>query len=484
MSKKKAPSLGIALIPIIAMVLFLFLGIFKFKADPHIPLLLSATVASFVALYLGYTWREIEKGFIKAVSLALQALIILIIIGTIIGTWLAGGIVPTMIYYGLDILSPTYFLPAAAVICSVVAIASGNAWTAAGTIGIAIMGVGIGLGVNPAMVAGAVISGCYFGDKMSPLSETTNMSPGITGVDLFDHIRHMLYTTIPALVISVILYFFLGLTFKGKGAGVDEIAALQQDLSEIFVISPWLLLIPVIVVGLIAMKTPAIPGLVIGSILGGIVAITVQGETIGDILGIMVYGFEMETGNEILNNLLNNGGTEAMMYTVSLVMIAMSFGGILEVSGVMGTIVNSLLKLAKSTGSLITTTVITCITANVVACDQYLSILLPGRMYLTAYRKRGLHPKNLSRTLEDAGTMSSPLVPWNTCGAFMTATLGVSTFQYAPYAFLCLISPLVAIIYGYTGFTIEKLPQDEINRIEAVENERNHSFESGVEQTS
>ncbi|SHT26239.1 Na+/H+ antiporter NhaC [Mycobacteroides abscessus subsp. abscessus] len=471
MKEKKQPSLAVALIPIGAMIVFLFTGIFMFEADPHIPLLLSATVASVVSIYLGYTWRELEQGVIKAVSLALQALLILMIIGTIIGTWLAGGIVPTMIYYGLDILSPTYFLPAAAIICSVVAIASGNAWTAAGTIGIAIMGVGIGLGINPAMVAGAVISGCYFGDKISPLSETTNMAPGITGVQLFDHIRHMLYTTIPALVLSVVIYFFIGLTFKGKGSGVSDIATLQQELADIFIISPWLLLIPVIVLGIIALKTPAIPGLVIGSILGGVVAIIVQGETIGSVLSIMVYGFEMETGNEVLDNLLNNGGTEAMMYTVSLVMIAMSFGGILETSGIMNTIVTSLLKMAKSTGSLITTTVATCITANIVACDQYLSILLPGRMYLTAYRKRELHPKNLSRTLEDAGTMTSPLVPWNTCGAFMTATLGVSTFQYAPYALLCIISPIIAIIYAYTGFTIEKLPKD--NRMEEQVTENN-----------
>lgn len=480
MKEKKAPSLGVAMIPIVTMVSFLFIGIFVYEADPHIPLLLSAAVATIVALFLGHKWKDIENGIVKAVSLALQALIILMVIGTIIGTWIAGGIVPTMIYYGLDILSPTYFLPAAAIICSIVAIASGNAWTAAGTIGIAIMGVGAGLGINTAMVAGAVISGCYFGDKISPLSETTNMSPGITGVELFDHIKHMLYTTVPALILSVIIYFFLGLSIKSNGSGIGEVSELQQNLSEIFIISPWLLLVPILVIGIIAMKTPAIPGLVIGSIVGGIVAVVVQGVSVGDILSIMVYGYEMETGNIVLDNLLNNGGTEAMMYTVSLVIIAMSFGGILEVSGVLQAIVNSLLKLAKSTGSLITTTVVTCITANVVACDQYLSILLPGRMYLTAYRKRGLHPKNLSRTLEDAGTMTSPLVPWNTCGAFMTATLGVSTFQYAPYAFLCIISPLVAIIYAYTGFKIEKLPQEEIDRISIEEKGQQVSYD-GIE---
>lgn len=469
MKEKKTPSLFVALIPIVSMVVILFVGLFVFEADAHIPLLLSAVVAAIVAKYLGYEWRELEKGIISSVSLSLQALIILMIIGTIIATWLAAGIVPTMIYYGLEFLSPTYFLPIAAVICSIVALASGNAWTAAGTIGIAIMGVGIGLGINPAMVAGAVVSGCYFGDKISPLSETTNMAPGITGVQLFDHIRHMLYTTIPGLIIAVIIYFFIGLANKGNGAGSNEIDVLQQQLSDLFVISPWLLLVPVIVLGMIAAKTPEIPGLVIGSIMGAIVAIFVQGVPVSDIFSIAVYGFSKETGNEVLDNLLNNGGTEAMMYTVSLVMIAMSFGGILETSGVLQTIVDSLLKLAKSTGSLITATVATCVTANVVACDQYLSILIPGRMYLTAYKKRGLHAKNLSRTLEDAGTMTSPLVPWNTCGAFMSATLGVATLSYAPYAILNIISPLIAIIYAFVGFKIEKLPAEEMKKIELDE---------------
>lgn len=469
MKEKKTPSLFVALIPIVSMVVILFVGLFVFEADAHIPLLLSAVVAAIVAKYLGYEWRELEKGIISSVSLSLQALIILMIIGTIIATWLAAGIVPTMIYYGLEFLSPTYFLPIAAVICSIVALASGNAWTAVGTIGIAIMGVGIGLGINPAMVAGAVVSGCYFGDKISPLSETTNMAPGITGVQLFDHIRHMLYTTIPGLIIAVIIYFFIGLANKGNGAGSNEIDVLQQQLSDLFVISPWLLLVPVIVLGMIAAKTPAIPGLVIGSIMGAIVAIFVQGVPVSDIFSIAVYGFSKETGNEVLDNLLNNGGTEAMMYTVSLVMIAMSFGGILETSGVLQTIVDSLLKLAKSTGSLITATVATCVTANVVACDQYLSILIPGRMYLTAYKKRGLHAKNLSRTLEDAGTMTSPLVPWNTCGAFMSATLGVATLSYAPYAILNIISPLIAIIYAFVGFKIEKLPAEEMKKIELDE---------------
>lgn len=463
--EKNLPSLKVALIPIVSMVTILFIGIFVFEADAHIPITLSAVIAALVALYLGYTWKEIERGIVNGISLSLQALLILIILGMIISTWLAAGIVPSMIYYGLDFLSPAFFLPLAVIICSVVSVASGNAWTAAGTIGIAVMGIGTVLGFNPAMVAGAVISGCYFGDKISPLSETTNMAPGVTGVDLFDHIRHMMFTTVPAWLISVILFFILGFMYKAETNNVQDIVLLQQQLNELFVISPWLLLVPIFVLGLISMRVPAIPSLLIGAILGCVVAIVVQGQAMGDMLATMIYGFSVESDNEILNNLLNNGGTEAMMYTVSLVMLAMSLGGILEVSGVLGAIVSSLLKLARSTGSLVATTVVTCITANVIACDQYLAILLPGRMYLKAYKKRGLHAKNLSRTIEDAGTMTSPLVPWNTCGAFMAGTLGVATLDYLPFAFLCLISPIVAVVYGYFDIKIERFDyadEDEV----------------------
>ena len=466
--KLPLPSLKVALIPIVSMVVILFTGLFVFEADAHIPIVLSAIIAAVVALFIGYTWKEIEQGIINGITLSLQALLILIILGMVISAWLAAGVVPSMIYYGLDFLSPSLFLPLSIIICSIVAVASGNAWTAAGTIGIAVMGIGIVLGFNPAMVAGAVISGCYFGDKISPLSETTNMSPGVVGVQLFDHIRHMMWTTIPAWILSIILFFFIGLSQSASTKGVDDILIIQNELNQLFIISPWLLLVPVFVLALIAMKMPAIPGLLTGAVVGAIVAIVVQGVSFTDIISNMIYGFTMESDNEVLSNLLNNGGTEAMMYTVSLVMLAMSLGGILEVSGVLETIVNSLLKIAKSTGSLIASTVATCLAANIIACDQYLSILIPGRMYLKAYRKKGLHPKNLSRTLEDAGTMTSPLVPWNTCGAFMAGTLGVATLDYLPFAFLCILSPIVAVIYGFLNFKIEPLPQEEMEADESL----------------
>ena len=458
---KPLPSLMVALIPIVFMMIFLFTGIFVFDSEPHIPILMSAVVAGIVAVCLGYSWLDIQKSITAGVALSVQALLILIILGTLIATWLASGIVPTMIYYGLNIISPDWFLPLAVVITSGVSLTAGNAWTAAGTVGIAVMGVGLVLGYDPAMVAGAVISGAYFGDKLSPLSETTNMAPGIIGVNLFDHIRYMLYTTIPAWLLTIVLFIILGYFTKTGVTDLSGITTLQKQLDDIFIISPWLILVPVSVLGMIMFKMPAIPGLIIGSLLGALVAFFIQGETVAALLNMMIVGFEKQTGNEMIDYLLNNGGIENMMPTVSLVMLAMSLGGILELTGSLETIVQRLLRFARSTGSLIATTAASSVTANIIACDQYLSILLPGRMYVQAYKDKGLELKNLSRTVEDAGTMTSPLVPWNTCGAFMATTLGVATIDYAPYVFLAFLSPIVAIIYGYTGFRIARVPLSE-----------------------
>ncbi len=452
----RMPTVWESLIPIIFMICALVVGIFFWDVSPHIPLLLSVCVAILMAMRLGFKWKAIETGMLDAVRLALQAIVILIVIGTIIASWIAGGIVPTLIYYGLNLLNPAYFLVAACAICCIISIASGNAWTAAGTIGIAVMGIGYGLGIPPEMVAGAVISGAYFGDKISPLSESTNLAPGIVGVDLFEHIGYMLYTTIPALIISLILFTILGFTIS---ADLTNTAAnnftLREDLKTLFVISPWLLLVPASIILVMIFRVPAFPGLMIGSILGVLCAIFVQDADPSMVLGALYDGYSIDAGNATLNELLNNGGIVSVFATISLVIIAMCFGGILEFTGIFQTLVMSIVKLAKTTKSLIITTVATCITGNIVGCDQYMSIIIPGRMYAEEYRKRGIKGKVLSRTLEDSGTMTSPLVPWNTCGAFMATTLGVATFDYLPYTFLCLLSPIIAIGYALTGFTIE-----------------------------
>lgn len=458
----RLPTLLEAMIPVLFMMIALVTGIFFLETSPHIPLLVSVMVAALVALRLGYTWSRIEKGMLDAVRLALQAILILMVIGTIIASWIAAGIVPTLIYYGLNILEPKYFLVAACGISCIISIASGNAWTAAGTIGIAIMGIGYGLGMKPEMVAGAVISGVYFGDKISPLSESTNLAPGIVGVDLFEHIKYMLYTTIPALVLSLILFTILGLNYSSEMVDSANVTlTLQHDLKELFVISPWLLLVPCLIIVVMIFRIPAFPGLMIGSLLGVLCAIFIQGADAGMVINALYDGYSIQTSNETLAKLLNNGGITSVLFTVSLVMIAMCFGGILEFTKIFEVLMQQIVKIAKTTKSLIVSTVATCITGNIVGCDQYMSIIIPGRMYADEYRKRGIKPKVLSRTLEDAGTMTSPLIPWNTCGAFMTTTLGVSSFAYLPYTFLCLLSPIIAITYALTGFTIEYYEEGE-----------------------
>lgn len=450
-----------ALIPIVLTVGILMYTILIIGGDVHIPLVLGSIITAIVAVYrLGFTWQELEEGFIETIGATMQAIIILGIIGMIIGTWILGGIVPTLIFYGLKVLSPTFFLIASMILCSIVSLATGSSWTTAGTVGIALMGVAAGLGVPAPMAAGAIISGAYFGDKMSPLSDTTNLAPAIAGSTLFDHIKHMIYTTGTSYIIALIAFGVMGARFAGKDLDVAAINEILEIMKANFAINPLLLLVPVIVIVMVAMKTPAIPGLMMGTILGGVAAMLFQGADFAAVVDAMHYGIVSETGNEMLDTLLTRGGLDSMMWTISLIMCALTFGGMLEKSGMLEALGKRILVYAKSTGSLVAVTVITAIFTNALAGDQYLAIVLPGRMYKEEFQKRGLAPRNLSRCLEDAGTMTSSLFPWNTCGAAMSGYLGVPTFSYVPYAVLNLVSPIVSIVFGYAGITMMKLEDD------------------------
>lgn len=457
MKTKKVATLGHALIPILVLMIVLSLAIIVFGADPHIPLLIGIIVASLVAMFmLGYSWEEVEKGAIETIQLSMQAILILMAIGTLIGTWILSGTVPAMIYYGLKILSPSIFLVATMIICSIVSIATGSSWTTAGTVGVALMGVGQGLGIPTAIVAGAIVSGAYFGDKMSPLSDTTNLAPAMAGSTLFEHIRYMFYTTVPSYIIAMVLYGIIGARYAGQTLDTANIDMILNTIASNFNISPLLILPPIIVIILVVLKIPALPGLICGTILGGLFGAIFQGAGIGDIIDAAHYGVSIETGVEVVDELLSGGGLDGMMWTVSLILLAMVFGGIMERTGMLQAIGNSILKFANSTGSLVTATILTSVAVNVLAADQYLSIVIPGRMYKKVYDERGLEPRLLSRTLEDAGTLTSALIPWNTCGAFMNSALGVSALAYAPFAFLNIINPIIAIIYGFTGFSIKQ----------------------------
>lgn len=457
MKEKKKATIGHALIPILVLMVSLFIGISYLGVDAQIPLIIGIIVASAVGiLMLGFSWAELEKGAIETIQMSMQAILILMIIGTVVGTWILCGTVPAMIYYGLQILSPGIFLVATCLICCIVSLATGSSWTTAGTVGIALMGVGLGLGMPAEIVAGAVVSGAYFGDKISPLSDTTNLAPAMAGSTLFEHIKYMLYTTVPSLLIALVLYGIIGSKYAGSQLDTSNIQIILDGIAANFNISPILFLPPIIVIGMVIMKVPAIPGLMSGTILGGIFAAIFQGSSFGDILNTAHYGFEIESGVDMVDELLNRGGLDSMMWTVSLILLAMVFGGIMERTGMLQALAGAILKMANNTGSLVLATVLTCIAINILAADQYLAIVIPGRMYKDAFDERGLEPRLLSRTLEDAGTLTSSLIPWNTCGAYMQSVLLVSPLAYAPYAFLNLINPVIAVIYAYTGITIKK----------------------------
>jgi NhaC family Na+:H+ antiporter len=442
--RKEIP-LGVALIPVLFLIGALALVISVYDLSPHIPLIGAAAVAGGVAVVYKRPWEEIQHGMAHGINLAMGAILILMVVGIMIGTWILGGVVPTMVYYGLKVLSPGIFLVATMIICSIVSLGTGSSWSTAGTVGVALIGVGSALSIPLPMVAGAIISGAYFGDKMSPLSDTTNLAPAMAGTDVFTHIRHMVYTTVPGFVLALILFALIGLKFTGGSLEAQNIEAMLTTMSTAFVINPWLLVPPALVIVMVVRKIPPLPALLGGAALGGVFAMLFQSSTLAQVVDVAHAGYVSQTGIESVDELLSRGGLLSMMETVALIMCALCFGGIMESTKMLQVIAHSLLKMVKGTGSLVATTVFSCI----------------GRMYKNAYDEQGLHPKNLSRALEDSGTLTSPLIPWNTCGAFMWATLGVNPLLYLPYAFMNLANPLVSLLYGFTGFTMEKMDKEE-----------------------
>ena len=436
----------------------------------HIPLICSAIVAAAVAVLNGYKWGFLEAGILASINRSMQAMLILMIVGLLIGAWIAGGVVPAMIYYGLMILKPGIFLFAGCIICCIVSLATGSSWTTAGTIGVALIGVGMGLGISPAMTAGAIVSGAYFGDKMSPLSDTTNLAPAIAGSTLFNHIRHMVYTVTPSLIIALILYAILGVGHSNMDVDMSNVTMIQNGMLDEFSINPALLIPPLIVILIVALRLPAIPGLIGGVLLGCLAGGIFQGVQLNEWFAIVHYGYESTSEIADIADLLTRGGMDSMMWTINLIICAMCFGGVMDSSGMLGTLAKAMLKFAKGTGSLVTVTVFSCIVMNIIAADQYLAIILPGRMYKEAYEDRRLDARNLSRCLEDAGTMTSSLVPWNTCGATMSTFLGVQQFSgvgggFVKYAYLNLVNPLVSIFYGFTGITMMKMTDEQYAEI-------------------
>ncbi len=469
-------TLPLALLPIVLLVSLLASSVYLFGADSsyganQIALVLSACFAALVGRRVGVSWAQAQDGIIDGIVVGLVPILILLAVGMLIGSWILCGTVPAMIYYGVEVLNPNLFYAASAAICAIVALSIGSSWTVAGTLGIGLMGIAASFGLSPAITAGAIVSGAYFGDKLSPMSDTTNLASAASGVDLFAHIRHMLWTTLPSFMLALILFAFLG---SGDAAAPREIEQLQQALASEFNIGLHLLLPLLIMLALVYRRLPAYPAIVISALIGVVFALLFQPRAVIALAGgdsaagagfalfkgvwiSLFSGYSSHSDNQFLNELLSKGGMSSMLNTVWLILCALGLGGVLERTGILRCLLRLTLRGVKSAGSLIAATVMTCLGTNILTADQYISLALPGRMFVDEYERAGLSRLNLSRTLEDSGTLTSALIPWNTCGAYMSATLGVATFSYAPFAFFNLLCPLVAILYGFTHFALKPL---------------------------
>jgi Na+:H+ antiporter, NhaC family len=479
---RKEISLPEALIPIVFLIALLALNVVTFEDSLGGPnqfaLLLAAAVAALVGYTKGVSYKEITRQIARNIESTTEPILILLLVGSLAGTWLVSGVVPAMVYYGIQILHPSFFLPACVVICSIVSVATGSSWTTSATIGIALMGIGNALGIPEGMVAGAVISGAYFGDKMSPLSDTTNLAPAMAGTDLYTHIRYMALTTVPSILVTLVLFVIL--TFTLDTASVQSTTRILSVIDSKFYITPWLFVVPVVVIGLILRRTPPITALLAGALLGGIFALIFQPQLLTTLAGTdtltargafkavmtaLTGSVSIQTDDPSLNDLFSSGGMAGMLNTIWLILCAMAFGGAMEASGALGRITQSILQVAHSTTGLFASTVSTCILFNLTASDQYLAIVVPGKMFAKAYRSQGLAPENLSRTLEDSGTVTSVLVPWNTCGAYQSGVLGVATLDYLPYAFFNIISPVMTLIFAAFGIKIRRIPKSEVEAV-------------------
>jgi len=464
-----------ALVPVFALVLMLAFNVKVFGdsalgGSNQFVLLLGAAVAAIVGFRNRVSYKRMIDEVAHNIRATVGAILILLFVGSLSGTWLISGIIPSMIYYGLQILNPTIFLPATVVICAIISIATGSSWTTSATVGIALIGIGDAIGLPLGMVAGAVISGAYFGDKMSPLSDTTNLAPAMAGAELFSHIRYMTLTTVPTIVITIIIFTIIGLTRDHAGS-TDNQTTLAA-INEAFHISPWLFLVPLAVILMIVRKTPPLIALMIGTLLGGAFAIVFQPSIVSQIAGsdrltfesaykgimtAMTVSTEITTSADDLNDLFTAKGMAGMLETIWLIICAMVFGGVMDAIGALGRISEALLGLARSTFGLFASTVASCLAINVTASDQYLALVVPGKMFQKAYKDRGLAPENLSRTLEDSGTVTSVLVPWNTCGAYQSGVLNVPVIDYFIYAIFNYLSPFMTLLYAALGIKIKQL---------------------------
>lgn len=444
------PSLAASLIIVGYLIISMAAAIFYLDQKLHVTMLTAFGVAVLVLTIEKCPYSKVEEAILEGSKLAVPTILILYSIGCLMGAWIASGTVPMIIYWGLKLINPSIFLVTACLACVITSLATGSSWSTIGTVGVALIGVGMGLEINPAMTAGAIVSGAAFGDKMSPLSDTTNVAPAVAEGDLFDHIKAMVYTADPGIVIALVAFFVLGMKHGGS-ADTETVSAILAALESQFHLNIITLIPPVLVIVLAVMKKPALPTLLISGIVAAAIAIFMQGETLPSIANIMENGYVSETGFADIDSLLSRGGLFSMNYTSSLTIIVMVYGSLLEKLGVLEVVLEKLKVLTRTVGSLVCTTVVTAILVNLITASQYMSIVLPGRMFVSEYKKKDMLPQTLSRTLEDSGTVTSLLIPWNLCGSFASTTLGVSCIAYLPFSVFNWIVPIIAIIYGFTG---------------------------------
>jgi len=471
-----------ALIPVFVLVGMLAYNVYVYGGDAlggsnQFILLLGGAVAAVVGVFNKVSFEQMLEEVSENIKSTGSAILILLMVGALAGTWLISGIIPTMIYYGLQILNPTIFLAACVIICAIISVATGSSWTTSATVGIALIGIAEALGVSLGMTAGAILSGAYFGDKISPMSDTTNLAPAMAGTDLFTHIRYMLYTTVPTLTVTLIVFIVIGLNIDTTGTANTE--SIIKAVDEAINVSPWLFVVPLLVIILIIRKTPPLVALLIGTLSAAVAALIFQPNIVaavggGDSLtfysgykGLMdaiTIETSIPTSNEALKDLFSSGGMSSMLGTVWLILCAMVFGGIMDGIGALSAISKALLKLFHTTFGLFASTVASCLALNLTASDQYLAIVVPGKMYAQAYRDKGLAPENLSRTLEDSGTVTSVLVPWNTCGAYHSGVLAVDTMHYAGYAVFNWLSPFMTLLFAAFRIKIRQLTTADLNK--------------------
>lgn len=465
LTSTKKPNLAVALIPIIAMGLLLGIGYGIYKISPQVLLVSAAFITGCLGLFLRFSWQEMEKGIVDSIHKAMPAILIMLCVGILIGAWIASGTIPMVIYYGLKLISPKFFLVTACFVCSITSITTGTSWGTIGTLGVAFIGIAMGLGIPLGPAAGAIVAGAYFGDKMSPFSDVTNLAPVAAGSNLFDHIKHMLWSATPAWLLGLFIYFLVGLKYGAESVESETMILITQTLKTHFHFNIFLLLPMAIVFYFAATKKPTIPGMLLSSFVAGILAVIFQKASITEIATALNTGYQANTGVEQVDRLISRGGMMSMMETQLVAFTAFSFGGIMQSTGLLSVILEKVMKFADKVWSIVVTTIAASIVTALVTGSSYLSMIIPGELLAPVYKKKNLAAKNLSRIIEESGAIIVPLIPWSMAGVYITGTIGVSTYSYLPWAIMNYAAVVILAIFGLTKFTMAPKIRDDETQI-------------------